>query len=169
MMTMSATCYHKTAGLRNQKSPFQQVIAFGYYDGPTAGVAQCAACEQAYKYDLLAWDENQDVRVYSFAPLPAQSFQQIVKACSVLGEPRWPVWVPKWEIEQKETEEKVESEVEQALAGAGQVEIILAAEDLVGDILALKRLAPADVSRFQALASAGNQNNLQEWLAFLEL
>jgi hypothetical protein len=166
---MNTVCCQKISGLQNQKSPFQKIIAFGYYDGPTAGAAQCAECLESYKYDLLAWDENQDIRVYSFAPLPSQSFQQIVKECSVLGEPRWPIWCPTWEFDLKETEERVEAEIKRILSRAGQVEFVLASENLAGDILSLKRLTDKDQSKFQNFASAKDQNNIQDWLAFLGL
>lgn len=47
--------------------PFRRILASGYYDGPTEGICSCSICGQGYAFRLLAWDKNQDVRVFGFS------------------------------------------------------------------------------------------------------
>jgi hypothetical protein len=82
-----------------------KVIAFGYEDGPTYGVAESTDGSSAYRFSLLAtdvdgiydydaWDRGEELRVYSLAMLPPGSFEQIVTILTRLEHPKWPVWVP---------------------------------------------------------------------------
>jgi hypothetical protein len=50
--------------------PFGRIVVTGYYDGPTEGVVECAACGMCFAFVLLDWDEQQDLRIFSLAPLP---------------------------------------------------------------------------------------------------
>jgi len=73
-------------------SPFAKIISLGFYDGTTFGVAQCSQCSRSYRYELVAWDSGQDLRVFSLATLPQQSFSEVVKLLSRAGSPTWPFW-----------------------------------------------------------------------------
>ena len=56
------------------QSPFGRIISLGFYDGTTSGIARCSHCSKSYKYDLVAWDGDQDIRVFSLSALPPESF-----------------------------------------------------------------------------------------------
>jgi hypothetical protein len=88
---------------------------------------------------MLAWDsETQDVRVFSLAPMSPAAFDQLTELFARREKPRWPVWVPSWREDQNE-------ETDSILKEAGLVEWVIAAEDLMGTILAAKRVRPEDV------------------------
>jgi len=50
-------------------SPFGKMLVTGFYDGATDGFVECQHCGRAYAFRKLAWDEEQDVRIYGLAPL----------------------------------------------------------------------------------------------------
>ncbi|MES4793290.1 MAG: hypothetical protein C4321_10210, partial [Chloroflexota bacterium] len=74
------------------------MIVLGYYDGPTAGVMKCQECGAEYRFDLFDWDEREeepDVRVVAFRPLPPGSFAELVEALpKVKGAPSCPIGFP---------------------------------------------------------------------------
>jgi hypothetical protein len=76
------------------RSPFARVVSLGFYDGTTSGVAQCSQCSRSYRYELVAWDSGQDLRVFSLAILPQKSFNEVVKLLSGATGPTWPFWSP---------------------------------------------------------------------------
>jgi hypothetical protein len=49
--------------------PFARTIATDYYDGPTEGFTECSQCGQTYSFRKLDWDDTQDLRIVSFAPI----------------------------------------------------------------------------------------------------
>jgi len=161
----SNTCCQELPDWRNQRSPFQRILSFGYYDGTTAGVAQCVGCSVAYKYDLLAWDEDQDMRIFGLAPLPSGSFSELLAASAVLGEPRWPTWVPVWQFSSETIQNKVESRIQAVLNKAGPLTFVVATNDISNNFVAGKRITETNVELVQGLIS--KSVDVQEWLAFL--
>ena len=126
----------------NFPSPVQKVLVFGYYDGPTNGVLQCAD-GQVYCFDLLAWEpDTQDVRVFGLSPMPRQTWQQLSALCRGHGFP-WP--------------EPLRQSIEDILRQAGPVEWVLATEKLEGEILRAKAIRPEELAQ------------VTDWGAFLGL
>jgi len=145
-------CCRATDELIGRPSPFQKIVAFGYYDGPTSGVLQCADCGSAYVFEMLQWDEDQDVRVFALAPLSTATFGRVVDALSVAEPPRWPVWVPAGSVDAA-----VQEEVDDNLVGAGPIQFVVAAERLDREILAAEAVDHA------------TQSQVTDWLSFLHL
>lgn len=58
-------------------SPFV-ILALGWYDGPISGLARCKVCDQAFHFEMLAWDDEQAVRVYAFARINSEQYLRIV-------------------------------------------------------------------------------------------
>jgi len=50
----------------------------GWQDGLTSGMARCRECGRTYHFDLVAWDEDQDWRLYGFKEVTAASYQAVV-------------------------------------------------------------------------------------------
>jgi len=169
MVIKSNICCQDLQGLYEQKSSFLKVISFGYYDGPTSGIAQCAKCSAAYKYDMLDWDEGQDVRIFSFAPLPSGIFSEIVKVCTKLEKPRWPLWVPRWDFPSTSLKTDVESRISRLFDSARRPTFVLASKDITKKILASKKLEEIDQEFVQDYFSSGEKKDVRDWFAFLEL
>jgi hypothetical protein len=134
----------------NYPSPVQKVLAFGYYDGPTEGVLQCAD-GQTYRFDLLTWDqETQNLRVFGLSPLPRPAWDQLIALCASHETPRWPVWVLSWH-------EGLHQPIEDVLRQAGRMEWVFATEDLQGEILRVQAIRPDELAQ------------VTDWGAFLGL
>jgi hypothetical protein len=124
----------------NYLSPVQKVLAFGYYDGPTEGVLQCAN-GQTYRFDLLAWEpETQDLRIFCLSPLPSPGWEQLTALCAAHESPRWPVWVVG-------RHEGLYQPIQEILGQAGPMEWALATEDLRGEILRVKTVRSEELAR----------------------
>jgi hypothetical protein len=114
---------------------------------------------------MLAWDEQQDVRVYSLTPLLA-SLPTIISVLRPLGEPRWPVWLPMWANLPEQQWDALQFELDRLLTPTGGVEMIIITEDLatqVGYRRCLRR--DEDTQRFEELRREGA--SFEQWLSFL--
>jgi hypothetical protein len=122
-------------------SPFTKVLALGYYDGPTEGLVQGGEGGPVYRFHMLAWDgETQDLRVFGLAPCPPDSLSRLAAVCERYEPARWPVWVPSWH-------EGMEAETKQLLSEAGLVGWVVAAHDLLGQVLAARTVTPEEVAQ----------------------
>jgi hypothetical protein len=140
-------------------SPFSKVLGLGYYDGPTNGLLECTPGGQVFKFDLLdnqGDPEGLDLRVFGLAQLPSTALTQLAEAYARFWSPRWPVWVPVWHFPSREDQEAMERLTEQILGQAGPVQWVIAATgDLLGEIIAAKRVTPDEVAR------------ITDWFSFL--
>jgi len=162
-------CCQNLGGLTESKSPFQRIISFDYHDGATAGAAQCAVCAGAYKYDMVDWDQNQDVRVFGFAPLPPDSFMKLTALCAALENPKWPIWSPKWQFSTEVLRNSIETEIEQILGAAGPHEFVLASRDLAQEIIACRDLTEIDGKDLQTRSSRREAHSQRDWFQYLGL
>lgn len=58
-------------------SPFE-VSMLGWHDGLTDGMAQCRTCARAYHVEMVAWDNDQEVRVYGLKEVSRPSYDAVV-------------------------------------------------------------------------------------------
>src|SRR5271166_3923621 len=91
----SLLCCQEAASLAGKGSPFAEIIAIEFYDGPVSGVVRCSRCSSVLQYKLLGWGEHQEKRVFALAKMPSPAWNQIVALYSY-DQPRFPVWVPQW-------------------------------------------------------------------------
>jgi hypothetical protein len=50
-------------------APLLRGIIFDWYDGPVTGIARVDPDGPAYAFQMVAWDDGQDVRVYVLRPI----------------------------------------------------------------------------------------------------
>ena len=167
MTTKPSTCCADLLGQRGVVSPFSKIIAFGYYDGPTSGVAQCSECSSAYRFDIVGWDERQDVRVYMLAPLSKGVFMEIVNILSESDLPKWPVWVPRWDFASRKNEALTNAKIEGLLSSAGTGKYVLSTEDISRRILAVKPFRETDRKRTKLHGDMPDPSNSFYWLSYL--
>lgn len=53
------------------ESPLRRMVATGWYDGVTDGVAECARCGTLYVFSMLDAGDGQDLRLFALAPTSA--------------------------------------------------------------------------------------------------
>jgi hypothetical protein len=147
---------------RDRGALFDRVLATGFYDGVTAGVAVCATCGSEFRLDLLDWSRDQDVRVFSAAPLQRGSLHALIRACP--GEPRWPVWAPVWTGLSDSEIAAAEREIDAVISTAGPPAFVVATTPYLDRVLTFKDLTGEDWALMEAAPA-----NSRDWLAYLGL
>lgn len=139
------TCYHDADFSRGNTSILAKRIVLGWYDGPTAGVGECSACGTALVFEMLAWDELQDERVFSLATLHGGSLDELVTALEPLGLPQWPEWTPKWQFASDDIQKSVEGTVQGILSQAASPEWVVLTERIGSDNGIGRRMKEVDL------------------------
>jgi hypothetical protein len=80
---------------------------------------------------MLDGDEDDRLRVFRLAPVPVEAVTRLTEELAHFEPPRQPYWVPAWRAEMEES-------VRSALARTGQPAWLVAAEDLLGVIVAAR-------------------------------
>jgi hypothetical protein len=118
-------------------SPFTRLLAAGYYDGPTEGIVECGTCRRIFAFRMLAWDGEQNVRVFGLAPLEEEYetlCKRLLKAPPAAGITVIPP-LPNME----------RSELDRLLASP--VTHVVASEDLLAELLSSRTVSREDLSR----------------------
>ena len=91
-----------------QKSSQIEIIALDFYDGATEGFALSVGELGVAYFKLIAWDENQDQRLFVVVSIEKLIFNSIFRLLSFSNSaPSSSVWLPNWIFKnhQDETEE----------------------------------------------------------------
>ncbi len=151
----------KGIGPKGPPGGFAKILALGWYDGPTEGVAQCGSCPATYRFEMLDeepdWEEGEDVRIFKLAPLPDNSLDRIVSSLCRHEAPRWPIWVPTWRFESAAEQNAADDEIGAVLATAGDPDRVVASSDGLLTLVAGKQASSAELS------------TVQDWFRFLGL
>ncbi len=161
-------CCRNLEGQPNGKSPFQKMIIEGFYDGPTSGLVQCEVCSASYRFLMVDWDDRQDVRVLSLAPLPVQSFDRVVSIISEVEPVPWPMLYP-WRIPSDDLREFVEVRIKEIVDKAGPPTIVAACSRYGDTILAAKGLDENDLKDVQDWFYPEGPKGERDWFSFLGL
>jgi hypothetical protein len=129
-------------GILQWSKPFSKILALGFYDGPTSGVAECNNCGDTYCFEMLTekFGEVQDIRIFSLSLLPRESFNEIVDACLGTGEVQWPLWVPIWNFPVSDLKNKAEQQIKKALDIANDPSFVIAFNNISENILAVRSI-----------------------------
>jgi hypothetical protein len=111
----------------------RQAIIFDWYDGPREGVCALSRPCVEFAFELLDERSNPDDlddRLFRLKEMPAGSVDGIVAAVTKLEPPDKVVWVPVWtfpnELEQKQTERRVQ----EILSRAQATPLVIATRDM---------------------------------------
>jgi len=164
-MKNAAPCCQDPATLANGPSPFARIIALGFYDGPTSGILQCQACASVYKFDMLDWSEDHNIRVFRLAALPPGALNECLTVLSPLEPPRWPVWAPpRSRYASADAAQDADQELEAIVERAQPAKLIVAWNGYGERILAAKKVAAGLEDYPDWFARDSDQ---PDWLAFL--
>jgi hypothetical protein len=158
-------CCLSVSGRRDLPSPFQRLIALGYYDGPTSGLAECARCRKSYRLELVAWDTSQDVRVFATATFEMERFERVIRACARQEEPNWPVWVPNLSLLPLEAR----AELDGLLSEEPEFEWLLASRHLEDSILAADIVPPSSRAKLLVQVASRRFDEGAEWFRLLQI
>jgi hypothetical protein len=153
MQSSTHTCRDLESAVGKRSDAFSKILALGWYDGPTEGVAQCATCSAVYKFHMLDEDrdleDGQDVRIFSLAPLPPVALDKIVEVCPGAATARWPVWAPLWRFESDAQQKTADDTVDRILDSAGPVQFVVASDDGLQTVQMCRAVKPEDLSTIE--------------------
>jgi hypothetical protein len=150
-------------------SPFKKTIALGYYDGATSGLAQCGNCPVAYRFELIAWNSNQENRIYSLAEIEPQVFESIVHTLSLIEVPRWPYWIPRWQFKSPEEEKRNRDAVELDLQKASTANLVIATDHIGKEIVTCREIVADACDHLPKPGLLPDPSNWKYWQQYLGL
>jgi hypothetical protein len=141
-------------------APFDEIIALGYYDGPTDGILHCRGCNQEFYFEMLdsRFDlpEEDETRIFSLSPIAEGTLAKFTAAMSKYQQPSWPFWRPTWSFPSEQERDEMNALVDRVMDRKGSVEWVVASSSwLSGEILAAR---PVSIDEF-------DQEN--HWFSFL--
>jgi hypothetical protein len=78
----------------------RQVVALGYYDGPTEGVLLWEGNDTALYFGLVAWDRFQDQRLFVTVDIDRASRDRLLDILRFADiRPMRHIWIPEWVFE----------------------------------------------------------------------
>jgi hypothetical protein len=128
-MTQNQCCRTMVAG----ESPFD-ILELGYLDGLTGGMARCRACGATYDFQMVAWDQEQEVRVYGFRPIRAEHYDRMVALSAEIAG-----WRP-GERDYRKGSDALTLRRRDALSSSYEVTLLVASTDLCKRITAVRRM-----------------------------
>lgn len=89
-----------------EQEPFQiRVIALDFYDGATEGFALSVGELEACYFKLIAWDEDQDHRLFVVVSIARLVFDTIFGLLSNCNDPpSTKIWLPEWNFRNRQDE-----------------------------------------------------------------
>ncbi len=75
------------------ESPLKRMLITGYYDGATNGIVECQVCGRAYAFRTVAWDDEQEMRVFILSTV-APTLNDIRRALNLVDDGKATVVVP---------------------------------------------------------------------------
>jgi hypothetical protein len=111
-------------------SPFE-ISTLGWHDGLTSGMARCRECARCYHVEMVAWDHEQEVRVYGFREISRASYDTFM-AVQASGVPS-----PQQAIDRSD---ELALRERDALATGFERTLYVAAVDLMKEILGSRRV-----------------------------
>jgi len=150
--------------------PFERMVVLEFYDGPTSGLLQCAACGAEYHFDMLDWDGDHEVRVFRLAALPAGSLDRFVSALAKVEEPHWPVWLVFGRKRPSEKErDLVDGQLQAVLRQAAPAELVVAWSGYGDRLLAAQKVPASELSGVPTWFSREEPEQARDWFGLLGL
>jgi len=153
-MSDDSSCWENTSHPLPERSPFDQVLILGWYDGPEEGLIRCGKCKRVYLFKSLdIVNEDEEIRLFGLAPLPADSIDRVVLALSQYMSPKWPMWVPFWQFPTEAERETVDSLIDGILSKAGPTTLVVTTSNLA-EVIQEAKIASAEHAAQEAVREA---------------
>lgn len=156
-----------------QPSPFEKLVALDIYDGPVNGIAFCTDTQQPVVFRMLAWDEQQAVRIFELCAISQEEADSLVDLLSRFEEPRWPEWWVRRSMVGED--DSVRQAVSHLLTLTERaIWYVAMTDDLLGGFQALKKVQTREeaatfrvLRRRQPQGAEVADGTFQQWLQFM--
>lgn len=147
----------------NASSP--RLIAVGFYDGPTEGFVRGFETGFAHYFKVVAWDDEQDCRLYLLGRIEEFVFDQLLALLleggqAILGE----VFAPAWKFGDANREAQACAIVEKGRRTLNSPTFVVLGKSLLGDFEVIDP-TELQLKRAVALSRLKTPGTLDEWIA----
>lgn len=143
-----------------QHLPASVFIASDYYDGPVGGVLQIGQDARTYKFEMVDWDKQQNIRIFSISSIGPELFKKFIEIISD---------IPKGVLPPTYDRDSVYTELINILSKAGDPEIIMAWRSSDEMVLCVKEVSPKKFPAIVPFMSEINSSNQFDWFSFLNV
>lgn len=157
---MRINCCKNISTSQKGESPFIVVGETDYYDGPVEGVMQCHHCLATFRFQMLDWDGNHNVRIFSLASLAPHYFREFMAKITEYPTGSLPI---DWD------REVVYGALNKLLNNAQPVTLVFAWEQNSNQILAVKEPTEEIQRQIEPLFSVNLSSHKIDWFSYLQL
>jgi hypothetical protein len=149
------------------ENPFDKVIVDDYYDGSISGFIQSYSLNTSYYFKLIAWDDEQNRRLFALYDFPSDEFFKLERELAHYGEiPNYPIWVLKWKFDSNSSEKNAELAIKLAMDKKLDIRTLMLTEQINGEILLISNFTNIVDKLFQVIDSS-RIDSLDYWLVLL--
>ena len=143
-----------------------RVLALSYYDGATEGFLDGIADDnQVYYFKVVAWDREQDERLYLLGSVERAGYAELLALLEVTQRPQGgPTWLPEWNFSTSEGEAQARAIVDLSKLSMGKSGYLALGSDPSSAVKILN-VRPDCLARAMDLADRDSPGDLADWLA----
>lgn len=140
-----------------------EIIALEYYDGATEGFALAVGNLGVSYFKMIAWDDNQDKRLFIAVPVGRAVFSKVLDLLTVINiQPISKVWMPDWSFANSKDEANANKIVESCRRELKSKGNLVLGDNINGESLRL--FAIADALNESVQRAMNEPENLGDWL-----
>jgi hypothetical protein len=154
---------------QGRQATISKLIGLRYYDGPIGGLVllNLDGSERLFWFELLSWDSLQDNRVFALSEIAdgGPVLDRVIRAISVLGAPKWPIWVPSWNFETEEARKEADAVIAEIVSSRAPYSVVMCAPDDLSVVRIHTDLGPVHFSQLNIFNESGLQQAFEDWQA----
>ena len=143
------------------------IIAFGYYDGPTEGLAVTIGGSGPWYFRLVAWDEGQDRRLFAAVRVESTLYDRLIVLIPEEQHSFSAVWTPSWNFALERDQSEADAIVDSCLNSLRQRPGCWVLGERVDDNAKVFPVEAADGDDLQRVLSSDQPDDLAPWLSRL--
>jgi hypothetical protein len=141
------------------------MLVLSYYDGATEGFFDVIDDGLVYYFKVVAWDENQDQRLYVLATVSRDDYLELFDIFVMSKDsPTAPTWAPTWKFASPELEARATEIVEIGRRAANNPTFLALGNNLSGAERVVQ-LMPKGLASAIALLKGRMPRRLADWFA----
>jgi hypothetical protein len=146
-----------------------KLLVLGYYDGSIEGFLNGLNDDQVYFFKVIAWDNNQDKRVFLLGKVSQTIYHELLDLLeSTQSKPTNSVWMPSWVFENGKTQINVNKLLQIGRLSLETPALLVLGEDLLDEITILHSTAN-ELEHATALVAQSTPINLENWNSLRKL
>jgi len=141
------------------------MLAIDYFDGATEGFIDQFEGAGPYFFKVIAWDSDQNKRLYSMARVDCSTFSELVDLLSQTHPPvSTATWIPTWNFDDEKLRSRANAIVDAARRSLQPPVLLAVGEDLLAGAKVVQPNA-LGMAFARDLTQASKPGELEAWLS----